>query len=89
MLGVPLWGSRLRIPHCHCSSCGAGSIPGLGTSTCHGHSKKKNYAGCSPRLSVAPNTSKCKLSIANSLYPKKNDTLVSIKQNLIFHSFVL
>ena len=42
--GVPLWHSRLRIWHCHCSSldhcCGSGSILGLGTSICHGHSPK-------------------------------------------------
>ena len=35
----------LRIWHCHCSSsghcCGVGSIPGLGTSTCCGHSQKQ------------------------------------------------
>ena len=42
--------SGLRIQHCHCSGlghccCGAGSFPGLGTSTCRRHSqktKKKN-----------------------------------------------
>ena len=33
--GVPWCLSRLRICHCHC--CGAGSVPGLGTSTCHWH----------------------------------------------------
>ena len=31
--------SRLKIQHYHC--CGSGSIPGPGTSTCHGHSQKK------------------------------------------------
>ena len=30
---------RLRIHRCHC--CGAGSIPGLGTSSCHGCGQKK------------------------------------------------
>ena len=35
---VPLWCSMLRIPCCHYS--GSGSIPGLGTSTCHGHNQK-------------------------------------------------
>ena len=43
-LAVPLWSSGLRIWHCHCSSrghcCGSGSIPGPGTSTCHGHGQK-------------------------------------------------
>ena len=43
--GVLLWHSRLRIQHCHCSSlgccCVTGSIPGLGTSICHGHDRKK------------------------------------------------
>ena len=43
--GVPWWYSRLRIQHWHyCGSgyCnGVGSIPGLGTSTCHGHGQKK------------------------------------------------
>ena len=41
--GIPFWCSGLRIRHCHCSSsghyCGAGSIPGLGTSMCQGHAK--------------------------------------------------
>ena len=37
--GVPWWLSGLRIRHCHC--CGMGLIPGLGTFTGHGHSKKK------------------------------------------------
>ena len=36
---VPWWLSRLGIQHCHC--CGAGSIPGLGTSSCHGHGQNK------------------------------------------------
>ena len=39
--GVLLWCSGLRIYNCHCSHsshcCGAGSVPGLGTSTCHRH----------------------------------------------------
>ena len=43
--GVPWWLSRLRIQCCHwCGSdgyCGAGSVPGLGTSTCHGCGWKK------------------------------------------------
>ena len=33
------WLTRVRIQHCH--SCGASSIPGLGTSTCCGHCPKK------------------------------------------------
>ena len=48
-VGVPLWGSWLRVQRCHCSGlgrcCGVGSIPGLETSTCLGCSqikKKKN-----------------------------------------------
>ena len=36
---APWWLSRLRIPHCHC--CHRSFMPGLGTSTCHGHSPKK------------------------------------------------
>ena len=46
-LGVPTWLSMFRIQHCHCCtfgySCGTGSIPGLGTFTCHrwGQKKKK------------------------------------------------
>ena len=40
-----LWGRGLRIQCCHCSSsgccCGMGSIPGLGTSACHGYSQKE------------------------------------------------
>ena len=36
--GVPLWCSGLKIWRCHCSGsgclCGAGSIPGLGSSAC-------------------------------------------------------
>lgn len=44
-LGVPLWHSRLRIWHSHCRGsghhCGAGSIPGPGTSTCHEHGQKR------------------------------------------------
>ena len=51
--GVPLWCSRLRIRHCHCSSsghchccssghcCRACLIPSGGTSTCLGCSQKK------------------------------------------------
>ena len=46
-IGVPLWLSGLRIPHCHCCcsgySCVTGSVPGLGTSTCWRHSQKKNF----------------------------------------------
>ena len=42
---VPLWFSRLRIQHFHCSGlgryCGIGSIPGPGTSTCMGKAKKQ------------------------------------------------
>ena len=44
--GVPLGHSRLRIWCCHCRGsgccCGMGSIPGPGTSTCHGQGQKKN-----------------------------------------------
>ena len=44
-LGVPWWPSRLGIWHYHCSGlghyCGTGSMPGLGTSICYGHSQKK------------------------------------------------
>ena len=43
--GVALWRRRLRIWGCHCRGLGrcsgAGSMPGLGTSTCHGRSPKK------------------------------------------------
>ena len=42
--GILLWCSALRNLCCHCShwgGCsGAGSVPGLGTSTCHGHGQK-------------------------------------------------
>ena len=38
-MGVPWWLSVLRIWHCHCS--GLGSVPGLGTSTCHRHNQKR------------------------------------------------
>ena len=45
-LGIPMWNSRLRIRHCHCSSlgrcCGVSWIPGLGISTCCGAQLKKN-----------------------------------------------
>ena len=45
VVGAPLWHSRLRNWHCRCSSsshcCSAGSIPGLGTSTCCGCGQKK------------------------------------------------
>ena len=33
------WCSGLRIQHCHC--CGLGSIPGLGSTTCHRHSQEE------------------------------------------------
>jgi len=37
--------SGLRIQHCHCSGFGCchgtGSIPGLGSFTCHAHGQKK------------------------------------------------
>ena len=43
--GVPWWCCGLSIQCCHCSGsiycCGAGLIPGLGTSTCHGLGQKK------------------------------------------------
>ena len=39
-----MWCSRLRIWHCHCSGlgscCGKVSVPGLGTSACHGCGQK-------------------------------------------------
>ena len=39
--GIPWWLSRLRIWHCY--FCGAGSVPGAGTSTCCGcHQKTEN-----------------------------------------------
>ena len=45
ILEAALRGSALRIWHCHCSSlghcCGAGSVPGPGTSTCHRWGQKK------------------------------------------------
>jgi len=44
-LGVPLWCSRLRIQHCHCSSSGhcygTGSSPGLGNFTYQKEKKKR------------------------------------------------
>ena len=44
--GVPTWLSGLRTQHSHCSGsggcCGAGSVPGLGTSTYCGHGQKNN-----------------------------------------------
>ena len=44
-LGVLLWYRVLRIQCCHCSNsgccCGAGSIPGPGTSICHGCGQEK------------------------------------------------
>ena len=43
--GVPLWLSGLRTLHCLCNGsghfCGAGSIPGLGTSACCQYVQKK------------------------------------------------
>ena len=43
--GVPLWYSRLRIQHCHCSSlgwyCGSGPIPCLYFLHAEGTAKKK------------------------------------------------
>ena len=45
IVGVLLINSRLKIWHCHCSCPGccfdAGSVPGLGTSACSRHGKKK------------------------------------------------
>ena len=45
ILGVPLWFSWLRIPHCHCCGlghcCSAGLIPGPETYTCLGQKKRK------------------------------------------------
>lgn len=39
--GIPLWQSRFKIQHCHCSSpgscCGKALIPGSRTSLCYGH----------------------------------------------------
>ena len=58
-----LWLSGLRIWHCHCCgcgySCGAGSTPGLGTSTCCGCRKDKviplyHYKQLSFCMSPAP-----------------------------------
>jgi len=40
--GVPWWLSWLRIPGCY--RCGTGSIPVLGTSTCHRHGQKRKKA---------------------------------------------
>ena len=42
-LGVPSWVSRLRIQDCHC--CGTGSIPDLGTPTCHGCGRPQKVIG--------------------------------------------
>ena len=43
---IPWWLRGLRIWHCHCYGlghcCGVGSIPGLGTSACHGCGQNKN-----------------------------------------------
>ena len=39
--GVPLRLTWFRIQHCHCRNSAAGSIPGMGISTCHGHSQKR------------------------------------------------
>ena len=55
-----MWRSRLRIRRCYCS--GSGSIPGLGTSTCCGHSQKKRRAHLN-----GPYTSFC-LAKSLSLY---------------------
>ena len=48
--GVPVWCSRLRIWHCHCSGsgrwCGMGSIPGPGTSSCRRRGLKKKKVKC-------------------------------------------
>ena len=45
LFGVVLWLSGLRTWPCHCSGlghcCGAGSVPGLETSTCREWPKKK------------------------------------------------
>ena len=45
--GFPLWISGLTIQCCQCSGsgccCGMGSIPGVGTSTCHRCRKKKKF----------------------------------------------
>ena len=42
---VPLWLSRIRTQHCHCSSLascyGTGSLTGPGISTCHSTAKKR------------------------------------------------
>ena len=49
--GVPWWLGKLKIWHCHCCGwgccCGTGSIPGLGTATCHRCSRQqqKMYVG--------------------------------------------
>ena len=45
--GVAWWLSGLRIQRCHFHgsgySCDTGSIPGPGTSTCHGYGQKRNF----------------------------------------------
>ena len=56
--GVPLWLTELRIWHYHCHSlsccCGAGSIPGPGTSLCLGGcgQKKKKWGRVEGLLSI-------------------------------------
>ena len=51
-VGAPSWLSRLRIQHCHCCnsgySCGRGSIPGPGISTCR-HSKNQKTKQKNPQ----------------------------------------
>ena len=46
-IGVLLWCRGLNIQHCHCSGlsryCGAGLIPGAGTSACCGCGQKKSH----------------------------------------------
>ena len=43
--------SQLRIQSCHCY--GAGSIPGLGTSRCHGYGQKHNKAHAHTTIATA------------------------------------
>lgn len=53
---APVSLSRLRIRHWHC--CGAGSIPGPGTSTCFGRSHKEKQTCQQPRRKITVIASK-------------------------------
>ena len=48
--GALLWSSGLRIWHCHCY--GMGSIPGLGTFTYCGYSRKKKKKARADQIHV-------------------------------------